>query len=175
MKIDLTDDKEKLLVGIELEALALKDDIHAHKNADAVVALTTTLIKLKAIRLGWFSDREHNAAGRGCSMQDSFNGNGIRTQDALFRKLHFLEHVRYFICGPQLPAGAVQAFRQEVADRGMITSGDALPLAKAARAITRQYGLRPQKAADEFYKLALELDVGTSYASTIREYVKKTR
>lgn len=120
-------------------------------------------------------DREHNAAGRGRSIQDAFTSNGVRTQDALFRNTHFLEHVRYFIHGPNLRVGAIQAFRQEVADRGMITSSDALPLAKAARTITRQYGLRPQDAAEEFYKLALELDVGTTYASTIREYVKKTR
>lgn len=108
-------------------------------------------------------------------MQDLFAGNGIRTKDDLFRHPHFLAHVRYFIHGPQLPAGAIRAFRIEVTDRGMITSSDALPLAKAARTITRQHGLRSQDAAEEFYKLALELDVGTSYASTIREYVKKTR
>lgn len=176
MKITLTDDEEKLLAEIELEALALKDHIHAQKNADTVVALMTSLLGRKAIpaiRTAWFLDREHNAGGRGHSIQDLFDSNGIRSKEDLFRHPHFLTHVRYFIDGPRLPASAIAAFRAEVADRGMITSSDALPLAKAARTITGQHGLRPRDAAEEFYKLALELEVGTTYASTIREYVKK--
>ncbi len=50
-----------------------------------------------------------------------------------------------------------------------------LELARAVRTITRHHDLRPQDAVEDFYKLALELDVGTSYASTISEDVKKTR
>lgn len=177
MKITLTDDEEKLLSGIELEALALKDHIHANENADAVVELMNALIKRKAIpenRTAWFSDREHNAGGRGRSIQDLFKGSGIRTGDALFRHPHFLAHVRYFIFGPQLPATAIEAFRADVAERGMITSSDASPLAKSARAIARQHGLT-NREAEEFYKLAIELGLGTSYASIIRDNIKKLR
>ena len=178
MKIALTDEEEKLLAGIELEALALKDHIHTRKNADAVVALMNALIEreaIPAIRAAWFSDRQHNAGGRGRSMQDLFSRSGVSGRDELFRNTHFLEHVRYFIFGPRLPAAAIEAFRAEVAERGIITSGDVLPLAKAARRIARQHGLRAQDASEEFYKLALELEAGSICASTVRDYVRKMR
>lgn len=174
----LTDEEEKLLTGIELDALRIKGYEHAQKNADAVCELMRSLTGREAIpeiRARFFADGAYNAAGRGRSIQDIFEQNGSSTREQIFRHPHFLKHLRYFIYGPHLPEEAMEAFRAEVESCGPVTSGDVVPLTKCARRLTREHRLEAHDAADEFYKLALECGLGLSYASAVREYVRKTR
>jgi hypothetical protein len=56
---------------------------------------------------------------------------------------------------------------------GQVTSGDVTPLAKAARQLARDVGLDRKDAAEEFFKLALELDLGESTGMSIRNQVMK--
>jgi hypothetical protein len=50
-----------------------------------------------------------------------------------------------------------------------------VPLGAFARQQTRTYRLQPADATEEFYKLALDLNLSQSYASAIRDAVRRAR
>jgi hypothetical protein len=93
----------------------------------------------------------------------------------MIRHAHFLKYLWYFIHGADLPAVVVQAFRQSVDDCGPIISGDIAPLSMTARQLVRSYHLESKVAADEFYKLWLDLDMSASDAAAIRASVLQVR
>jgi len=88
---------------------------------------------------------------------------------------HFLKYLRYFLLGADLLAGVIAAFEGWIAERGHVTSGDVVPLGAFARQQTRTYRLQPADASEEFYKLALDLNLSQSYASAIRDAVRRAR
>ncbi|MES1985902.1 MAG: hypothetical protein V4461_13205 [Pseudomonadota bacterium] len=148
-----------------------------HANGDLVVQLTNSLLKRKAIpdqRLSYFSDPENNVGGRGKSRRDSFINNG-HDSESIMRHGHFLKYLHYFIYGANLPAQAIKSFSQAVEDCGSITSGDIAPLSATARQLVRTHRLAPKMAAEEFYKLCLDLDMSASDAGCIRSAVLQVR
>ncbi|TCK27976.1 hypothetical protein EV667_1972 [Ancylobacter aquaticus] len=176
MKIELTPEEEKLDREIEYEALNLRDHIQANANADRVVALLRSLRARNAVpshRMRYFTDADYNVGGRGSSRKEQFERNGNRGED-IVRNGHFLEVMRYFVYGPDLPAVTISAFAAKVSECGMVTSSDISGLSAEARRLARQTGLPKRKAADEFYKLALET-MGHGYASSIRDGVMQMR
>lgn len=136
-----------------------------------------SLIARKAIpeaRVRFFNDPEYNIGGHGRSRREVFEKNGTRGEE-IFRHPNFLKHLHYFLLGARLQAGVVAAFEGMVAECGHVTSGDVVPLGAFARQQTRAYRLQPAEASEEFYKLALDLNLGQSYASAIRDAVRRAR
>jgi hypothetical protein len=139
--------------------------------------LTERLLERNAIpvhRLDWFRKPEHFIGGHGSSREQWFKRNA-QPGTGIFRHPHFLKYLHYFIYGPDLPERVMSAFVAEVEDRGMITSGDILPLAKSARQQARTHGLDAKSACEEFYKLALEHGLDADDARTIRDQVRTAR
>lgn len=180
LMIDLTAAERALFEQIEFDASTLPHD-HAvvRENSERACQLTQLLIARKdaipSHRVRYFTDPDYNVGGRGSSRQQVFERNGTRGE-AIFRHPHFLTHLRYFICGPDLPSGVVAAFRREVeACHGHVTSGDILPLAKFARQQARVHRLDPRSTCEEFFKLGLEYGLGPDWAVFLRRQVQTIR
>jgi hypothetical protein len=146
--------------------------------ADAMAALMASLVERNAIpepRKRFFTDPAYNIGGHGLSRQQIFEKNGTRGA-AIFRHGNFVKYLRYFIFGPDLPEGLIEAFRTKVSDCGQpFTSGDAIAVADFARQLTRARGLSAAHAAEEFYKLTLDCDLDADDARTVRDTVQKVR
>src|SRR5437588_2778796 len=170
--VQLTDSEKALVARVDFEPSGQTHDAAgALANGEAAHALTKSLMERKAIpdvRLRWFTDPNYNIGGHGSSRQQIFVKNGTRGEDIL-RHPHFLKHLRYFVYGPDLPASVVESFEKEVAGCGGVTSGDIIPLGDHAKQQARRHSLDAGKAAEEFYKLALECGLGMYDARAIRD------
>ncbi len=148
-----------------------------HANGDLVVQLLDSLLARKAIpdqRLRYFSDPEYNVGGRGSSRQQQFMRNA-GSREGMVRHGHFLQYLRYFIHGANLPSVISSSFAQAVEDCGMVTSGDIAPLSAKARQLVRTHCPNPKTAADEFYKLCLDLGLSGDDATLIRSSVLQVK
>jgi len=178
LAIVLTPEETELLSKIEFDANRLVGNLPKyHRNAQAVVALMTMLLKRNAIpqnRLRYFTDADCNPGGRGKSRKNIFERNGTQGQ-AILEHPHFLEYLHYFLYGAALPVSALREFRNEVASCGPITSGDLAPLEDCAKQLTRAHRLDTSYAAEEFLKLALDCGLSPSFAEHIRSAVKRIR
>lgn len=155
-------------------------------DPEAAVELMRSLLErgaIPAIRRRYFTDPEF-AIGISCSRKEVFERNGTRGEN-IFRHPNFGKYLRYFVCGPDLPRQVIEAFYQQVMSERFLSSGDMDGLMTLARRLTRQHGLDPKVACEEFHKLALEtfgimrdgeydLAGSESKARSIRDYVKKT-
>jgi hypothetical protein len=174
--IELTAEEQTLFDAIELDWDAM-DRAAFIENGHKVVALMKSLLARKGIpaeRMSYFMDPKYQTGRMKGSHRDLFHSNG-HNDDTLMRHAHFLDHLRYFVCGADLPASAISAFRKEVAGCGTVTSSDVLPLGNFARRETRERGLPPQKACEEYFKLALDCGMGLSHARAVRDRVKTIR
>lgn len=176
--VELTPEETVLADAIEYDPhMSLGDTQKFHANGDLVVQLMDRLLKRQAIpdqRLSYFSDPEFNVGGRGSSRRDSFIKHG-HDDDSALRHAHFLKFLRYFIYGADLPEPVLQAFVEAVEDCGLITSGDIAPLSSTARQLARAHRLVPKVAADEFFKLCLDLGLDPSDAASVRSSVLQIR
>ena len=178
LTIDLTPDELALAEAIKFDPHATLGNPPVFRaNGDLVVQLINRLLKRKAIpdqRLGYFSDPVYNVGGRGISRRDAFIQKG-HDDESVMRHGHFLKYLYYFIYGADLPALVVQAFQRAVEDCGPITSDDIAPLSSKARQLARAHGLNAKEAADQFYKLSLDLGLGPDNAASIRSSVQQVR
>jgi hypothetical protein len=176
--VELTESEKALAARIDFEpSRSTHDAVAARANGEAARALTKSLMERKAIpevRLRWFTDPAYNISGHGASRQQIFAKNGTRGEDIL-RHPHFLKHLRYFIYGPDLPAAVMESFEKEVAACGGVTSGDIVSLGNHAKQQARAHCLDGGRAAEEFYKLALDCGLNESTARSIRDAVKTVR
>jgi hypothetical protein len=125
------------------------------------------------VRLLYFTDPERNPGGRGKSREDIFAGNGTAGEDIL-RHPNFLKILDYFLHGPNLPAQVISKFVDSMSS-GHLSGSDVNDLASYARKITRDEGLEPHRAAEEFYKLVLECGGPTYAAESLRKAVMAVR
>lgn len=166
------------------DRIAFDPDRYPSEEADresstaAAVELMRSLRSRKVIpriRLRYFTDPDLNVGGHGKSRKEVFEGKGVRG-DAMLRHPHFLEYLKYFICGPDLLPETIDKFRQVlVEDAG--TSGMILDqLQRVARAEARR--LAPERQThlhEEFFKLALECEVNEHVARCVRDAVRQVR
>jgi hypothetical protein len=99
-------------------------------NSPSSLKLLQSLLKRAAIpspRWEWFTDAKTNIGGRGKSREEQFEKNGVSGED-IARHPHFLEYLRYFLEGPNLPDSMIQTFATKVEDCRPVTSGDVIPL-----------------------------------------------
>ncbi|MCW5750718.1 MAG: hypothetical protein KIT81_06190 [Alphaproteobacteria bacterium] len=177
LTIALTSDEQALVAQINFDALSLRRQDDVRRNGAVVAALMRSLAIRKGIpeaRVRYFNDPEYFVGGRGSSRRQIFERNGTRGEE-IFNHPHFLEYLRYFLCGPSLPCQVIEAFRDEVAHCGTVTSGDVIPLGRRARELARSCQPDPSWVAEEFYKLALDCGLWVSYAQSVRNAVKQAR
>lgn len=177
--ISLTAEERAAFDGLRLDASELFQLGYqaAIDNGEAALRLVRSLEARAAIpaqRLRWFTEADSYHSGRK-SLKSIFEGNNTKG-DEIPRHPHFLRVLRYFICGPDLPASAKSSFAEAVrAAGGHFTSDDVLEVADAARRITRAHGLRPHEAAEEFHKLALDHGIYPTWARRIYDRVRTIR
>jgi hypothetical protein len=173
--IELTDEERTVFDRIEFDQGRLSYET-VQANGDLVEQLFDLLAARNAIpdhRRRWFTEAAFNPGGRGQSRQDQWRRNGTSGRDVL-RHPNFLAYFAYFLCGPDLPPRAIVAFREAVANCGMVTSSDIPALSKRARHLAREHRLEGHSASDEFYKLALDCGLG-GRAGFIRDGVRSLR
>ncbi len=128
---------------------------------------------IPAVRLAYFTDADMNVGGRGKSRKQVFEGNGTKGA-AIFRHAHFMEYLRYFIYGPDLPEPTVRGFCKIVEDDAG-TSGMLLSQITAfVRKEVRERRLDRRHAAAEFFKLANEVGK-PEMAETVRHAAMSVR
>jgi hypothetical protein len=174
---ELTAPEQELLTTIKLDQRVLVGYEHETRNGNAVCALMKSLIARHAIpepRARYFIDPSYNRGGRGRSRKQVFERNGC-TGDDIFRHPHFLEFLRYFLYGADLPEPVIQEFCTIARHCREITPRSITLLSKPARNLAHAYSLDAHEAGDEFYKLALDCGLKPAYADDVRRAVRKMR
>jgi hypothetical protein len=145
-------------------------------SMDAAHALTISLLRRKAIpqiRVDYFMDPELNIS-QSRSRKQIFEKNGTSGEE-IFSHPAFFRYLQYFVEGPDLPHATIDRFGEAVRACGMVTSGDQAGLQSLAREEVRRRGLERKGAAEEFFKLALELDLDSWDARGIRDSVMRMK
>lgn len=175
--IELTEDEQRLISQLELHAGQLRDPGRVAHNGHLALTLTRTLLDRDAIpaaRLKYFTDPDCNVGGHGRSKKDILAGNH-RGRGHFAEDPHYLQYLRFFICGPDLPEMLCNDFHTRVEECGQVTSGDVEPLALHARTLARYYGLVGRDVRDEFFKLALDCGLEVDYARVVRDAVGRSK
>jgi hypothetical protein len=174
--IELDKDQRALFGQISLEWDHRVNDHEAFaRNGEAAVQLMTRLLARKAIpeaRLKYFTDPGYRTGRLKGSRRDIFHRNG-NTDDEMMRSYSFLQHLRYLVCGPNIPLPVISEFREAVQRCGHVSSGDSIELSDLARRQVRAFGLAPHDVAEEYFKLSLDCGMWVQYALRVQERVKK--
>lgn len=174
--IELTSQERALFDRIQFDAKRMDFDGFA-RNGEHVVALMRSLLASDVIpkaRRRHYTDPEYRTGRMKGSRRDLLLRN-LKNDDEVMRDASFLKHLRYFVCGPDLPADAMRRFREEVDRCGQVSGSDAIDLGKFARQEVRTLGLPPREACEEYFKLALDCGIWVSWAYTIRDKVKSIK
>lgn len=178
MQIELTEQEQQWLSELELDASKVTDHDEWKRNSEIAAALTKSLLSRKAIpdqRLKYFTNADYRSGRMKGSRFDLFQRNGNDFEETI-RHNNFLKHLRYFLFGANLPEPIISSFSQAIKDCGeYVSSGDAYDLSRKARALYRQSGLEREFAADEFFKLSIDLGVSASDAMSIRKAIIDAR
>lgn len=172
--IDLTNHELELFSSINFNWNG-HDELRS--SLEPMKLLAASLLERGAIpeiRIAYFTDPDFHPGGRGKSRKEVFERNGT-SGDEILAHPNFLKHLEYFICGPDLPAAAIEKFKTEASASGYLTGGDINDLEPIARSYVRANGLDPHYAADEFFKLAVECGAMPAFAETIRRSVRAVR
>jgi len=167
-KIDLNRDEEVMFA----EILLLSSDLPFEKRQEILeeqARLFDSLSDRDAIpkhRRSWFVDANYGTNGRGISRKELFMKNGTSGRAILIHP-HFNSYLRYFVCGPDLPFELMHDFKEYVHSLGSLSSGDYPNIASKARRLVRAHGCSKQ-AAEELFKLCLEVRIDSSHAKSIR-------
>ena len=159
-----------------LDELGRKDYENRVDCLETMGQLAESLLKRKSIprvRVEWFADPKLNAGGRGKSRRGVFEKNGTSGRD-IFRHGNFMEYLRYFIHGPDLPKETIRGFCKIIEDDAG-TSGMVLKQIQAyVRKEVRDKRLDPGHAAEEFFKLAHEI-ANPNLADSVRSAAKSLK
>ena len=168
--ISLTSEEQSLFSEIRFDWQQIDElrDLIAPMEALASSILERGVVP--EVRIAYFTNPDFNPGGRGRSRQDVFEKNGTSGDDIL-RHPNFLEHLNYFICGPDLPAEAIEKFKKESA-YCHLSGSDVIDLTPYARQCVRQNRLDPHHASEEFFKLAVECGAMPGFADNLRKSVR---
>lgn len=167
--IPLTSEELALLSKIRFNSLNHQE---LRNSLAPMETLALSILKREVvpqIRIAYLTDPELNPGGRGKSRKDIFEKNGT-SGDEILRHPHFLKYLEYFIFGPNLPVTAIERFKSK-SDFDELSGGDMSGLTSYARTCVRQNSLNPDRAAEEFYKLANECGAMPEFAKSLRKSV----
>jgi hypothetical protein len=180
--IALTPDEGAILAAMKLrqEELFHESD-GAQRNGELALALMTSLLARAAIpelRLRYFEDPTYRTGRIKGSYRQLFERNKT-VGDDIFRHPNFLQHLRYFLFGAELPDDIIKAFSRKALSFGHVGPSDASELGTLSRDMTRKHHLAvhigPDGVAEEFYKLALDCGIYQGHALAIRKRVASIR
>lgn len=176
--IDLTPAEQELWDAIYFDPPSPGFDYdRLRASIEPAFRLTKSLLKRGAIpevRLRYVTDSELNVRGHGKSRIQVFERNGMRGDD-IFRDPNFHKYLRYFVVGPELPSSTMAAFTRLAERCGMITSGDCDAFCSLARSEARRCDLPKRQAAEELFKLCLEVGLGDDLSRIVRDSVMRTK
>lgn len=171
-KIELSE-REKLLYAQLPQKLVHFGPEKWEVIADAMEELIESLEARNAIpeaRIAIFNDANYAETGKK-SIQQIFEQNGC---SEIFRHPHFVNFLRYFIEGPDLPqectSGLLKAL-DSIGTSGMIVKRTH----QFARDMVRKYDLDVQHAGTQFYRLAVEIGMSPSEAKGLRKAAMQVR
>lgn len=179
-RLELTEAEEKLLAQIDLRS---SHSSHAEAraaylaNQEPILELLKSLSERGAVpqqRLNYWNHPDYHPGRLKGSRKQIFERNGCHEEE-IYTHPNFVKHLRYIVLGADLPRNLIEAFEAQVGDPQWISYSDALELGKFARGLVRRHRLDPREASEEFFKLALDLDLGLDSALRIRSIVKATR
>lgn len=175
-RIELTEEEAELAASIEVHEDPKRPTHSVYKrNVPRVERLYSLLLERKAIpqsRLAWFDSPDMNYRARGKSWRQMVQSNAGHHMP-MHEIPYFHSVLQYFINGSDLPEDLKAEFARRVDACEHVSGSDAIDLGKWARTQVRQRKLDSLQAAEEFYKLALDLDVFRTSAKTIYESVKQ--
>jgi hypothetical protein len=147
------------------------------KNQQPILDLLSSLEQRGGIPEHWvhyWTDPAYNPGRIKASRKGLFERNGCSGSD-IYIHPHFIRHLRYLLFGSELPVSIRSAFIREAGDPEWVSSSDAIPLGKYARKQVREHGMTGATAAEEFFKLALDIGLGLSPALVLMDAVKQVR
>lgn len=174
-QVELTDEEQVLLESICFDPREMSHDVLRESCRNAK-PLAGSLLKRKAvprIRLEYFTDPEYNI-GSQRSRKQIFEDNGT-VGEAILGHGNFLNYLRYFIFGPDLPEETIRKFCQIVSDDHFQSHELLGNLRSFARRETRENNLDRKTAAEEFYKLCLECQLEGYFTRSVRDAVMQIR
>jgi len=137
-----------------------------NKSCSAAGELAKLLLKRNAIpeiRIRYLTDPNFNVGGHGKSRKDIFENHGTKG-NAILSHGNFLPYLKYFLFGPDLPTATVSNFTKMVE-----RDEDQEELLKFVRSETRSLPKEKRRlAAEEFFKLAVEVGLDTYDATRVR-------
>lgn len=178
--IELTDDETALLSKIDLQVTHRShNEGHAAHNANKVplLALVRSLSARQAVpqeRRNYWNVPDYNSGRVQASRKGVFERNGTLGED-IYVHPHFVPYLRYFLFGAEIPDEVITAFEAGVGDPAWVSSSDIAPIGKLARDLTRRHRLDKSTAADEFFKLCLDMGLGLSTAQSVLRAVRQIR
>ena len=176
--IELTDEERALvdLINFAPWRLGVDETRKAYFESDQhILSILKSLHDRKAIpkeRLNYWNNPDYNTGRGKTSNKGEFERNGCKGKD-IYMHPHFLPYLRYFLFGANLPDAVVAKFEEKVGNPDWITSSDIVPITKTARDLARQYRLSKWDAAEEFFKLSLDMGLGLSAARMVRNSVMR--
>lgn len=174
--IELTAEEQKMLDILELDQGKVTTESY-EKNARAALTLVKLLAQrnaVPAVRLNYWNDPRYQLGRIKSSHKGLFERNHCVGED-IYRHPHFLAYLYYFLFGANLPREAISEFEGKVGNPQWVTSGDVVPIGAFARTLTRKYGLNKYDAAEEFYKLSLDLGLSVSISASIHRSVMQLK
>ncbi|MGY4157880.1 hypothetical protein ACVINW_003722 [Bradyrhizobium sp. USDA 4461] len=177
--IALTSEEQELLRKVDLrDDLPVGVDAHAvyQSNRAPILALMKSLVDRRAIpqhRVDFFTDASYKPGRPRGSRQSLFERNGTRGEE-IFEHPHFKPYLRYFLNGCELPSTAISEFEREVGNPEWVSGSDGIDLAKKAIAICRRHRIPRHEAAEEFFKLALDMGIRLCQANTIQAIISRS-
>lgn len=176
----MTDAEAALLEKIDVR---VRHDSHEEGRAAYLANRAPILGLLRSLRerdgipeerVRYWLDPEYNTGRLKSSHKGVFERNG-RRGDEIYEHPHFVPYLRYFLFGAELPRPVMAAFEEAVGNPEWVTSGDIVPMGKHARGLAREYRLDRRDAAEEFFKLCLDMGLGVHTAASVRRAVMQLR
>lgn len=174
--IELTGEEQELWSQIYFPSGGIDHD-KLRASIEPAYQLALSLVERDGIpsaRRRYFTDPELNIRGRGKSYAQIFEQNGTK-DEAILKHPNFHRFLRYFVLGPDLPVETKAAFSKLVSDCEPVTSSDTEAFCNLAREEVRRRHLGYRDAAEEFFKLGLELGLGKDTSRAVRDSVWRMR
>jgi hypothetical protein len=149
----------------------------AESNGKLACQLMHVLLARNAIpesRLRYFDDPDYKPGRLKGSRKQMFERNRTKGDD-IYRHANFLQHLRYFLLGAELPATIADEFAARVLACGNVSPSESLELGKLARTLTRKHGLASHDVGVEFLRLSLDCGMYYGHALRIQKMVEETR
>lgn len=129
---------------------------------------------IPAERIRYYTAADRYPSGRGRSREAWAEANGTPA-GAAHLEASFLPRLEYYVCGPDLPADTIAAFRQAALSDGRLSGWEVERLKPSAMQVARALPRDIALSAEEFLKLAFECGAQPVAATSLWESLCKVR